>query len=154
MNEAKIMYKILVIDDEPDVIWSLKKMLQSRGYQVITAENGIDGLEKASEEKPDLIFDHDLMVKHAHEKLKLRASYSLIGEKLLPERFTILQLRTLYEAIFQRQFDPGNFRKKILSLKVMEKLDDKNTTDSKKGAFYYRFKKYSEEFIQERIVKQ
>ena len=64
-------------------------------------------------EKPDLIFDHDLMVKYAHEKLKLRASYSLIGEKLLPERFTILQLRTLYEAIFQRQFDPGNFRKKI-----------------------------------------
>lgn len=105
-------------------------------------------------EKPDLIFDHDLMVKYAHEKLKLRASYSLIGEKLLPERFTILQLRTLYEAIFQRQFDPGNFRKKILSLKVMEKLDDKNTTDSKKGAFYYRFKKYPEEFIQERIVKQ
>lgn len=105
-------------------------------------------------EKPDLIFDHDLMVKFAHEKLKLRASYSLIGEKLLPERFTILQLRTLYEAIFQRQFDPGNFRKKILSLKVMEKLDDKNTTDSKKGAFYYRFKKYSEKFIQERIVKQ
>ena len=105
-------------------------------------------------EKPDLIFDHDQMVEYAHEKLKLKAGYSLIGENLLPERFTILQLRILYEAIFQRQFDPGNFRKKILSLKVLEKLKDKNTTASKKGAFYYRFKKHPEEFIHERIVKQ
>jgi len=105
-------------------------------------------------EKPDLIFDHDQMVEYAHEKLKLKAGYSLIGENLLPEKFTILQLRTLYEAIFQRKFDPGNFRKKILSLKVLEKLKDKNTTASKKGAFYYRFKKHPEEFIHERIVKQ
>ncbi len=105
-------------------------------------------------EKPDLIFDHNQMVAYAHEKLKLRAGYSLIGENLLPERFTILQLRTLYEAIFQRQFDPGNFRKKILSLKVLEKLKDKDTTASKKGAFYYHFKKHAEEFIHERIVKQ
>ncbi len=104
--------------------------------------------------KPGLIFDHDMMVEHAHEKLKQKASYTLIGENLLPERFTILQLRTLYEAIFQRKFDPGNFRKKILSLKVLEKLEDKNTTDSKKGAFYYRFKMHSQEFIHERIVKQ
>jgi 8-oxo-dGTP diphosphatase len=105
-------------------------------------------------EKPDLIFDHDQMVEYAHEKLKLKAGYSLIGENLLPEKFTILQLRTLYEAIFQRKFDPGNFRKKILSLKVLEKLKDKNTTASKKGAFYYRFKKHPEEFIHKRIVKQ
>jgi 8-oxo-dGTP diphosphatase len=104
--------------------------------------------------KPDLIFDHSTMVEHAHEKLKQKASYTLIGEKLLPDRFTILQLRTLYEAIFQRNFDPGNFRKKILSLKVLEKLEAKNTTDSKKGAFLYRFKKHSQEFIHERIVKQ
>jgi ADP-ribose pyrophosphatase YjhB (NUDIX family) len=105
-------------------------------------------------EKPDLIFDHNQMVEYAHEKLKLKAGYSLIGENLLPERFTILQLRTLYEAIFQRQFDPGNFRKKILSLKILEKLKDKDTTASKKGAFYYRFKEHKKEFIHERIVKQ
>jgi len=105
-------------------------------------------------EKPELVFDHNQMVKKAHEKLKLKASYTLIGEKLLPEKFTILQLRTLYEAIFQRQFDPGNFRKKILSLRMLEKLDHKNKTDSKKGAFYYRVKKHNEKFINERIVKQ
>ena len=49
------MHKILVIDDEPDVVWSLKKILEARGYQVITAGNGVDGLEKASRDNPDLI---------------------------------------------------------------------------------------------------
>jgi 8-oxo-dGTP diphosphatase len=105
------------------------------------------------DQKPRLVFDHNQMVEIAHEKLKMKASYELIGKNLLPSKFTILQLRTLYEAIFQRGFDPGNFRKKILSLKVLERLNEKNTIDSKKGAFYYSFKKPAESIIQERIVK-
>ncbi len=103
--------------------------------------------------KPKLIFDHDRMVEAAHEKLKQKASHELIGEDLLPSRFTLLQLRQLYDAIFQRKFDPGNFRKKVLSLKILERLNDKNTTDSKKGAYYFRFKKRSETLLRDRIVK-
>lgn len=105
------------------------------------------------DQKPKLVFDHNQMVDIAHEKLKMKASYELIGMNLLPSKFTILQLRTLYEAIFQRSFDPGNFRKKILSLKVLERLNEKNTLDSKKGAYYYRFLEPVESFIQERIVR-
>lgn len=89
---------------------------------------------------PKLIFDHDIMVKKALEKVRLKASYELIGKELLPEKFTILQLRQLYNAIFTKKFDPGNFRKKILSLKKLERLDIKNTSESKKGAYYYKFK--------------
>lgn len=103
--------------------------------------------------KPDLIFDHDKMVEHAHERLKLKASYEIIGKKLLPSKFTLLQLRNLYEAIFERVFDPGNFRKKILSLKVLERLDVKNTTDSKRGAYYYRFKEGENLAFNDRFVK-
>ncbi|NBC82421.1 MAG: NUDIX domain-containing protein [Bacteroidetes bacterium] len=104
-------------------------------------------------DKPKLIFDHDQMVEFAHEKLKQKASYELIGADLLPEKFTILQLRLLYEAVFQREFDPGNFRKKVLSLKVLERLNDKNTNESKKGAYYFRFITKTEALIKERIVK-
>ncbi len=107
----------------------------------------------AINKKPSLVFDHDLMVSHAHEKLKLKASYELIGEKLLPSKFTVLQLRKLYEAIFQRTFDPGNFRKKILSLEVLERLNIKNTTDSKRGAYYWAFKKNNGYSFSDRIVK-
>ncbi len=59
--------------------------------------------------KPELVFDHNQMVEISHDKLKMKASYDLIGKNLLPSKFTILQLRTLYEAIFQRSFDPGNY---------------------------------------------
>jgi hypothetical protein len=54
--------------------------------------------------------------------------------------FTLIQLRKVYDAIFMREFDPGNFRKKILSLGVLERLDLKNASESKKGAFYYKVK--------------
>ncbi|HOO83190.1 MAG TPA: DNA mismatch repair protein MutT [Prolixibacteraceae bacterium] len=91
--------------------------------------------------KPGLIFDHDTMVEKALEKLRMKASYNLIGEHLLPEKFTLLQLRKLYNAIFQKEFDPGNFRKKVLSLKLLEQLSEKDTTESKRGAYFYRFKK-------------
>ena len=47
--------KILVVDDEPDVASLLTLMLKSQGYEVITAGDGQDALEKARSEKPDLI---------------------------------------------------------------------------------------------------
>jgi 8-oxo-dGTP diphosphatase len=89
---------------------------------------------------PPLIFDHTKMLECALEKLRVKASYELMGQHLMPEKFTLLQLRQLYNAIFQREFDPGNFRKKVLSLKAIEKQSIKNTSESRKGAFYYKFR--------------
>ena len=91
-------------------------------------------------EVPKLIFDHDEMLTAALEKLRLIASYNLIGKQLLPEKFTLTHLRHLYNEIFQKEFDPGNFRKKVLSLKILEKTDEKDMSESKKGAFYYKFR--------------
>jgi hypothetical protein len=89
---------------------------------------------------PNLIFDHQEMFEKALVRLQQKAGYSLVGSELLPEMFTLIQLRKLYEAILQREFDPGNFRKKILSLGVLERLDKKDTSESRKGAFYYKVK--------------
>lgn len=102
---------------------------------------------------PQLIFDHGDMVTIALERLQQKASFHLVGKDLLPDEFTITQLRQLYNSIFMREFDPGNFRKKILSLDAMIRLDKKDTSESKKGAFYYRFKNLEDMNITERIVK-
>jgi ADP-ribose pyrophosphatase YjhB (NUDIX family) len=102
---------------------------------------------------PNLIFDHQAMFEKALVKLQQKAGYSLCGSELLPEMFTLIQLRKLYEAIFQREFDPGNFRKKILSLGVLEKLSVKDASESRKGAFYYRAKSNIGEIDIDRIVK-
>lgn len=102
---------------------------------------------------PELIFDHDEMIQNALVLLQQKASINLIGKELLPEMFTLIQLKNLYEAIFQRTFDPGNFRKKVLSLDMLERSDKKNTSESKKGAFYYRFKDSETGLRSERIVR-
>jgi hypothetical protein len=93
------------------------------------------------------------MANVALERLRQKASYHLVGQDLLPEEFTITQLRQLYNCIFMREFDPGNFRKKILSLDAMVCLNKKDTSESKKGAFYYKFKNNEDIQTSERIVK-
>ena len=100
-------------------------------------------------ELPELIFDHTEMVEKALRKLRIRARTQPIGFELLPEKFTIPQLQRLYEAIYHEPFDKRNFRRKLLSMGLLEKLDEKEKETSKKGAYYYKFNQSkSEELIQ------
>jgi len=93
------------------------------------------------EKLPELIFDHAEMVKRALTDLQDQIKVRPVGFELLPEKFTLVQLQDLYEAIYQRNVDKRNFRKKILSMGILEKLDEKEKKTSKKGAFYYKFNK-------------
>jgi len=88
---------------------------------------------------PVLIFDHKQIIERAHAELIDRIKVKPVGFELLPEKFTLVQLQDLYEAIYQRKIDKRNFRKKIISMNLLEKLDEKEKETSKKGAFYYRF---------------
>lgn len=94
---------------------------------------------------PELIFDHSRMLHDALAKLRDKARFHPIGFELLPEKFSLPQLRNLYEEIYQRPLDKRNFRKKILAMDILEKLDEKDKSTSKKGANLYRFdkKKYA-----------
>ena len=47
--------RILVVEDDPKVIIFIEDNLENMGYQVLTARNGAEGLEKAREAKPDLL---------------------------------------------------------------------------------------------------
>jgi len=88
---------------------------------------------------PELVFDHKKIVERAHRQLIERIKVKPVGFELLPEKFTLVQLQDLYEAIYQRKIDKRNFRKKIISMNLLEKLDEKEKETSKKGAYYYRF---------------
>lgn len=92
-------------------------------------------------EMPHLIFDHDLMVDHAIKRLKYRISVQPIGFELLPEKFTMRQVKKLYEAILSEELDKRNFVKKIQSMEILERLDEKDKKSSKKGSYLFRVKK-------------
>jgi hypothetical protein len=98
---------------------------------------------------PPLIMDHQHMVEKGLRRLRRRASSQPIGFELLPRKFTIPQLQALYEAIYQTQLDKRNFRKKILSMDILVKLEEKDKSNSRKGAFLYRFDKRKYEKLME-----
>lgn len=90
---------------------------------------------------PELIFDHNKMIEDTLIRLRRKAATGPVGFNLLPEKFTLPQLQSLYEAIYHTQLDKPNFRKKLNSMDILEKLDEKDKKSSKRGAFYYRFNK-------------
>jgi ADP-ribose pyrophosphatase YjhB (NUDIX family) len=90
---------------------------------------------------PKLVFDHGDMTLMAWNRLRRRCRTQPIGFELLPEKFTIPQLQSLYEAILLQKLDKRNFRKKMLSMNLLDKLEEKDKENSKKGAFLYRFNK-------------
>jgi ADP-ribose pyrophosphatase YjhB (NUDIX family) len=90
-------------------------------------------------ELPPLVLDHTTMALEALEALKVEARYQPIGFELLPERFTMPQLQSLYEAIYGKPLDSRNFRKKVNSFNVLLKTSEKDYRSSKKGAYLYRF---------------
>ena len=55
--------KILVVDDDPDILDAIKMILETQDYEVITAKDGIEGLANLKAEKPDLMILDLLMPK-------------------------------------------------------------------------------------------
>jgi ADP-ribose pyrophosphatase YjhB (NUDIX family) len=98
---------------------------------------------------PHLIFDHQEMAKKALGKLRQRIRTGPIGFNLIPEKFTLPILQSLYEAILGGPLDKRNFRKKIAALDILVKLKEKDHNSSKRGAYLYRFDrdKYNENTI-------
>jgi DNA-binding response OmpR family regulator len=63
--------RILVVDDDPNIMRTLHDRLERNGYDVITASNGKDGLQVALEEKPDVVLlDIIMPIMDGHEMLE------------------------------------------------------------------------------------
>ena len=63
--------KILVVDDEPNIAQTLQDRLEMNEYRVVTAHNGKEGLDRALEEKPDIILlDVIMPIMDGHEMLE------------------------------------------------------------------------------------
>jgi len=93
------------------------------------------------QKKPRLIFDHDDMVRLAQKQLRYKAAQHPILFELLPEKFTIPQLQNLYESVYDSLLDNRNFTRKLMSTGLLIKMNGKDKSSSKKGAFYYKLNK-------------
>ncbi len=88
---------------------------------------------------PEMILDHRQIVSYALEALRRDFDTQLIGFNLLPEKFTMKELRLLYQAVYARPFARNNFQKKMLDLGVLERLEKQYTGASNRAPYLYRF---------------
>jgi len=88
---------------------------------------------------PALAFDHAAIVELAFQRLKTKVRYEPIGFELLPEKFALSELQRLYEVILAQPIDKRNFRKKILSMGLLQDTDEIQQDVTHRAARLYRF---------------
>lgn len=87
---------------------------------------------------PDIAFDHDTMVLDAVTRLRNKARYSTLPCMLLPPEFTLSELHAVYEMLLDEPRNYANFRRKILSLDLVEPTGRHQAGVAHAPAEYYR----------------
>jgi 8-oxo-dGTP diphosphatase len=90
---------------------------------------------------PGLAYEHADIISYAYERLRGKITYTNVVFALLPALFTFTQLQTAYEAILGRILDKRNFRKKFLSLGLIEETAEYLKEGAHRPARLYRFKR-------------
>ena len=72
---------------------------------------------------PSMAFDHARILEAALERLRGKLSYSNVAYGLLGEEFTLSELQAVYEGVLGRELDKRNFRKKVLSLEMLDEAE-------------------------------
>jgi 8-oxo-dGTP diphosphatase len=88
---------------------------------------------------PELAFDHNDIISYGHQRLKYKIEYSPAAFKLLPDKFTLRDLQSVYEAVLGKAVDNRNFRKKFLQSGILQELDETSQESSYRPARLYQF---------------
>lgn len=88
---------------------------------------------------PVLAFDNNAVIEQALRRVGAKLEYTNIAYGLLPERFTLRELQTTYEAILGKPQDRRNFRKRMLSTGLIEATSDTRREGAHRPATLYRF---------------
>jgi 8-oxo-dGTP diphosphatase len=108
-------------------------------HQVQAATDARNAAWFAIDDLPKLAFDHETIVAMALQRLQGKVRYQPIGFELLPPKFSLTQLQRMYEIILERELDKRNFRKKVLSLDILQDLDEVEQDVAHRAARLYRF---------------
>jgi 8-oxo-dGTP diphosphatase len=97
----------------------------------------LEPLLQQTEKGRVLAFDHDRILAYARQRLAYKLEYQNVAWGLLPEAFTLSELRRVYEAAIGRAFEPNNFRRIALGWGVLAEAGERPTGG--RPAALYRF---------------
>lgn len=132
------LYAFGAIDRSPSrvvsiVYWALVRADAAAASAANAAEN-VAWFD--ADDLPPLAFDHHGIVDYALWRLRTKASYSRIAHGFLPERFTVAELREVYEAVLGRTLDPANFRRQVESTADIVPTDERRTGNHRPARLY------------------
>lgn len=90
---------------------------------------------------PKLAFDHGRIITVAHERLSAKLEYTTIAFQLLPERFTIRDVHSIYEAVLGKLIDRRNFYKKMLASGDLTATRERRIEGAHRPATVYRLRR-------------
>ena len=136
--------------DEINKTPSIDMRMIAVGYLGLIDSSKVDILKESTNTKdydwvdislvPDLAFTHNEMLNDAIGKLKELIINSDILKVLLPKEFTMPELQKIFEGILSKTYDRRNFRKKILSLGIVDDINKEISINGNKPSKLYRFK--------------
>ena len=97
------------------------------------------GVFFAVNDLPEVAYDHKDIIAYAHERLKAKLTYTNAVYAFLPHDFTLAEVQSAYEAVLGRPLDKRNFRKKFLSLGLIEETDQMRAGGAHRPARLYTF---------------
>lgn len=152
-NEDMMMRQGFGQDDEEVSKWFLQRFF-SIGYYAFVEYGKVKAHSNMDEEVawfdldgiPPLYTDHNNIIAKAITTIRSQLNSIPIGYELLPEKFTLTQLRTIYETILETKLDRRNFQRKILSTGLVYKLNEVYKKWGQKSSTLYSFdkKKYQD----------
>jgi 8-oxo-dGTP diphosphatase len=97
---------------------------------------------------PKLAYDHRKIIDVAYHRLQSKLGYTNIVYSLMPREFSLTELQETYEIIKGTNLDKRNFRKKVLSLDLIKKVDKMARGSAHRPASLYSFKNRKYKVIQ------
>jgi 8-oxo-dGTP diphosphatase len=134
----------------PEDSWLIKRTLSIGYYALMDCSKAIVKRDFLSEDHKwvdvreipdDLILEQKEVIKYALEALRNQIFHEPIGYNLLPKKFTLPEIHTLYETILDKTLDRRNFPNKLLAQEIIVKLNEKRLIGQHRAPFLYMFHK-------------
>lgn len=126
--------------------WFLQRFVSLGYYSLVRYERVLEMVKETDSLRwydisdiPPLYSDHENIIRTALDTIKALLPVIPVAYELLPEKFTMLELRKIYEIILDRTFDRRNFQRKVLMNGNIIQLDERKKSNAYNPPILYSF---------------
>ena len=139
LEQLKTFGRVDRFPDERVVTVAYYALVSADKFSLVAGQTAEQVNWQSVNKLPDLVYDHAEIIEHGLKVLRHQVCHKPIGFNLLPEKFTLLQLQALYEAILNIRLDKPNFRRKIMKMNLLSPCNEKQQGVPHRAANLYTF---------------